>query len=70
MELSLDMIQPEKDFQDCFIYFINAMYECTKVQAEHPFCVEDGPNFNPIMCAIKINQCCVEELAGIGSCMD
>ena len=69
-ELSLDMIQPEKDFQDCFIYFINAMYECTKIQAEHPFCVEDGPNFNPIMCAIKINQCCVEELAGIGSCMD
>merc|ERR1711962_1121513 len=58
-----------KDFQDCFVYFINAMYECTKIQAEHPFCVEDNPNYNPIMCAVKINQCCIEELSGIGSCM-
>ena len=59
-----------KDFSECFKYFMNAMYECTKIQAEHPFCVPSSPTYNPIMCAVKINQCCVEELAGIGSCMD
>ena len=63
------LILTEKDFVDCFTYFINAMYECTKIQAEHPFCVEDSPSYNPIMCAVKINQCCVEELAGIGECV-
>merc|ERR1711945_37236 len=54
---------------DCFKYFVNAMYECTKIQAEHPFCVEDSGAYDPLMCTLKINQCCVEELAGINDCL-
>merc|ERR550519_635303 len=49
----------------CIKYFLNACYECTKIQSGHPFCVEGNPNYNPIMCAIKLNICFVEELTGI-----
>ena len=59
-----------KDMKACFKYFVNAMYECTKIQEGHPFCVEGNPNYNPILCAVKINQCCVEELTGISECLD
>merc|ERR1712235_63808 len=60
----------EEIFKKCVGYFLNAMYECTKVQENHPFCKEDGPNFNPVMCAIKLNICIVEEIQGISSCID
>ena len=60
---------PKKANGDCFKYFVNAMYECTKIQAEHPFCVEDSGAYDPLMCTLKINQCCVEELAGINDCL-
>ena len=57
------------DLKDCFVFFVNAMYECTKIQENHPFCDESNPNWNPIMCAIKINQCCIEELTGMSECL-
>jgi len=48
-----------------FKHFIGAIYECTKIQAEHPFCVEGDPNWNPVMCAVVLNKCLAEELGGI-----
>lgn len=60
----------EEIFKKCVGYFLNAMYECTKVQENHPFCKEDGPNFNPVMCAIKLNICIFEEIQGISSCIE
>merc|ERR1712131_449269 len=56
--------------RSCLKYFLNAMYECTKVQENHPFCKEDHPNYNPFMCAIKLSFCIVEEIQGISSCID
>ena len=59
-----------QDLKACVQYFLNAMYECTKIQENHPFCAEDNPNFNPIMCAIRLNICIVEEIQGISSCIE
>merc|ERR1719197_1331646 len=53
---------------DMLPQFLSAIYECTKIQANHPLCVETDPSFNPIMCAVLINKCLAEELEGILDC--
>ena len=52
--------------EGCIKSFFERCFECLPVQEGHPFCREDHPYFNPIACAIKLNQCLIESLTGLG----
>merc|ERR1719422_709647 len=54
----------------CIKAFLTAIQTCVDVQMNHPFCKEDDPNFNGLMCAIVINKCLAEEMADITNCMN
>ena len=52
--------------EGCIKSFFERCFACIPVQEDHPFCREDHPNWNPIACAIKLNQCLIESLTGLG----
>jgi len=50
--------------------FLSSVLKCVPVQLSSQFCVEDSPNFNPIVCAIQLNICLINEMPDIFPCID
>merc|ERR1712241_798046 len=56
---------------ECLEYFFQGCFYCAEnIQGGHPFCLEDNPNYNPIMCTIIINKCLMEQLEGVMPCLN
>merc|ERR1712227_766920 len=67
LSTSLDIFKaPIGPPDGCVKEFLERCIYCVEnVQLESPFCLEDNPNFNGIMCAIQLNICLVNQLDGI-----
>ena len=53
--------------EGCVKEFLERCFYCAEnIQVGSPFCQEDNPNFNGVMCAIQLNICLINQLDGIG----
>ena len=55
----------DRPHEGCVLAFLERIYQCSPIANDHPFCNEENPNYNAIGCAIKLNQCLIENLTGI-----
>ena len=51
------------------VKFFQALKACGEIANNHPFCVEEDPNFNAIVCAVMLNKCILDETEGMWECM-
>ena len=64
------MVNDGEDIEHpCIRMFLEGCMHCVEnIQLGHPFCIESDPNYNPIMCAVVLNKCLIEEMDGILDC--
>ena len=53
----------------CLIQFFQGCKYCVEeVGDKSQFCVEENPNYNPIVCTIQMNKCFLDMLDGVMEC--